>query len=141
MPLIARWPGRIAPATTSDHVSAFWDFLPTAASIAGVAPPAGLDGISYLPALTGGTDQGKHDYLYWEFTEQGGKQAIRQSDWKAVRLNVAENPQGPLELYNLTSDPSEEKNVGAELPDVVAHLAVLMAGARTESALFPFKPA
>lgn len=140
VPLIARWPGHVVPGTTSDHVGAFWDFLPTAAAIAGVAPPAGLDGISYLPALTGGTAQGKHDYLYWEFTEQGGKQAIRQSDWKAVRLNVAEHPQGPLELYNLTTDPGEEKNVGAELPDVVAHLAGLMAGARTESALFPFKP-
>jgi len=141
VPLIARWPGHVALGSTSDHVAAFWDFLPTAAAIAGVAPPEGLDGISYLPALTGGNDQGQHDYLYWEFTEQGGKQAIRQSDWKAVRLNVAANPQGPLELYNLSTDPAEERNVGAELPDVVAHLAVLMAGARTESALFPFKPA
>lgn len=64
---IARWPGRIEPGTSTDHPSAFWDFLPTACDLAGVEIPDGIDGISYLPTLPGRDDQRPHDYLYWEF--------------------------------------------------------------------------
>ena len=83
-PMIARWPGRIKADTVSNQVWAFWDFLPTAAEIAGVKPPTGIDGISMLPALLG-KEQKSHDYLYWEFHERGFQQAIRMGDWKAVR--------------------------------------------------------
>jgi len=65
IPLVVRWPGNIKPATVSEHISAFWDFLPTASEISGVTPPAGIDGISYLPTLLG-TDQKNHEFLYWE---------------------------------------------------------------------------
>ena len=62
-----------------------------------------------------GKKQKKHDYLYWEFHEQGGKQAIRLDDWKAVRLNVKNDPNPPIELYNLTSDLHEDKNAHLHL--------------------------
>ena len=67
VPLVARWPGRIAPGTTSDHVSAFWDMLPTFAEAAGAVTPANTDGISLLPTLTGQGLQSEHEYLYWEY--------------------------------------------------------------------------
>lgn len=138
VPLIARWPGRIAPGTTSAHVSAFWDFLPTAAELAGASAPERLDGKSYVRALMGNdAAQKAHDYLYWEFTEQGGKQAVRRGDWKGIRLNVAENPDGPLELYDLKLDLGEERDVAAQHPEVVAELATLMAAAHADSVLFP----
>lgn len=140
VPLIARWPGRIQPGTTSAHVSAFWDFLPTAAEIAGASAHDRLDGLSYLHALTGkSAAQDGHDYLYWEFTEQGGKQAVRRGDWKGIRLNVVENPDGPLELYDLKVDLGEERNVAGQHPEVVAELAALMVEAHADSVLFPLR--
>ncbi|UCD27398.1 MAG: arylsulfatase, partial [Planctomycetota bacterium] len=89
-PLIARWPGKIKPATISDHVSAFWDFMPTWAELAGVKPPKDIDGISMVPTLLGQFDkQKKHEFLYWEWhhpsAKKYAKQAVRMGDWKAVR--------------------------------------------------------
>lgn len=138
VPTIAHWPGRVEAGTVSDHPSAFWDFLPTAAELAGVEPPSGIDGISYLPALLGrDAEQEEHDYLYWEFPAQGGKQAVRAGRWKAVRLQVRKNPDGPIELYDLETDIGEEHDVAAEHPDLVGRMNEIMQRARTESDIFP----
>jgi arylsulfatase A len=138
VPLIARWPGRIAPGTGSTHVGAFWDFLPTCCELAGVTPPADIDGLSFLPTLLDRPDlQQKHLYLYWEFHEQGKKQAVRMGRWKGIRLNVAKDPDGPIELYDLDADPGEEQDVAVEHPDIVRRLAELMKTARTSSAHWP----
>ncbi|MCH2368517.1 MAG: arylsulfatase, partial [Planctomycetes bacterium] len=68
VPLIASWPGRIKPGTTTNHISAHWDFLPTACALAGIKAPRKIDGISFLPTLLGITeDQRPHEYLDWEF--------------------------------------------------------------------------
>ncbi|WP_221030547.1 arylsulfatase [Actomonas aquatica] len=127
-PLIARWPGRIPAGTVNDHIGYFGDVLATCADLAGVEPPAGLDSISMVPTLLGEADatQAKHDYLYWEFYEQGGKQAIRRGDWKLVRRGLFE---GPLELYNLADDIGETTNLIAEHPAVAAELEELMQAA------------
>jgi arylsulfatase A len=106
-------------------VWAFWDFLPTAAEIAGVKPPKGLDGISMFPALLGKAP-GNHEYLYWEYFDQ---QAIRYGNWKAIRLEANK----PLELYNLDADIGEQNNVAAKHPDVVTHIEKLLRTARTDS--------
>ena len=88
-PYSIRWPGKVAKGSKSDHVSAFWDMIPTFAEITGAEPPENIDGISFLPELLGETDkQKKHDYLYWEFHEQEGKQAVRWGNWKGLRLDV-----------------------------------------------------
>jgi arylsulfatase A len=133
VPLIAWQPGTIKPGSTSDHVSAFWDFVPTACEAAGVAPPTDVDGISYLPTLRGEGKQQEHDYLYWEFYERGGKQAVRQGDWKAVRLDVEKDPNGPIELYNLSEDLGETRNVAAEHPEIVARFEQLMRDAHVDN--------
>ncbi|GAB3801740.1 arylsulfatase [Spirosoma humi] len=137
-PFIARWPGVIKPGTQSDFVGAFWDLLPTFAELAGAKTPPKLDGISFVPSLTGKGQQIKHDYLYWEFHEEGGKQAVRQGNWKAVRLQASSNPNGPIELYDLSKDPAETHDIAAKYPDKVRYLSKLMAQSHTESALFPF---
>ena len=131
-PMIARWPGRIKPDTTSKQVWAFWDFLPTAAEIAGVKSPTGIDGISMLPALLG-KEQKSHDYLYWEFHERGFQQAIRMGDWKAVRLAAGR----PLELYDLATDVGEEHNVASQHAHVVAKIDEILKSCRTDSKLWP----
>jgi arylsulfatase A-like enzyme len=134
VPLIVRWPGQIQTGSGTNHVSAFWDFLPTCCDLVGVVPPEGIDGLSMLPTLLGRPDQQrKHTFLYWEFHEQGKKQAVRQGRWKAVRRNVAKDPDGPIELYDLQEDLGEEYNVADLHPDVVALMARIMATARTPS--------
>jgi arylsulfatase A-like enzyme len=133
VPMIARWPGKIPAGSITNHVSAFWDVLPTCAELAGIASPQGIDGISFVPTLLGMKGQKQHNYLYWEFYEQRGKQAVRKGNWKAVRLNVRRNPDGPLELYNLARDIAETTNVADKHPDIVAEMAAIMKDAHTES--------
>jgi arylsulfatase A-like enzyme len=134
VPTLARWPARIKPGQVSDHAWAFWDFLPTAAEIAGQVAPPGIDGISFLPALTGGR-QPKHEYFCWEFHERGFKQAIRMGDWKAVRLSRSR----PVELYNLAEDLGETKDLASKNPGIVKKMEELFATARTESEFWPVK--
>lgn len=137
-PMIARWPGTLKAGTQNDFIGAFWDLLPTFAELAGAKPPTGIDGLSFLPALTGKGTQKQHDFLYWEFHENGGRQAIRQGNWKAVRLNVNTSPNGQVELYDLAKDPGETANLAAKHPDKARQLAQLMSQSHVPSALFPF---
>jgi uncharacterized sulfatase len=138
VPLVARWRGRIMPGSVSDHVSAFWDFLPTCVELADLMLPEGIDGISMVPTLMGHPErQRKHEFLYWEFHERGGKQAVRMGDFKAVRLNVRKDPDGPLELYNLKNDMGEEHNIAAEHPDLIAKIEAYLKTARTDSLKWP----
>lgn len=132
VPLIVRWPGMVQAGTVSNHVSAFWDFLPTAAELAGAVPPAGIDGISYLPALTG-KKQKQHDFLYWEFHEGlATKQAVRMGDWKAVRIK----PSAPLELYNLAEDKGEKNDRAVQHRDIVLKIEKYLENARSESGIW-----
>jgi arylsulfatase A-like enzyme len=138
MPLIARWPGKIKAGGVSDHISAFWDFLPTAADLAEVKAPDNIDGISMVPTLLGQPKkQKKHGFLYWEFHERGGKQAVRMGRWKAVRLNVHKDPNSPLELYDLNNDIGERHSIAAEHPDEVAKIEAYLKTARTDSDRWP----
>lgn len=131
VPFIARWPGRIQAGSISDHVSAFWDFLPTCCGLVGAESPADIDGISYLPTLLGKpSEQKKHDLLYWELA---GQQGIRMGDWKAVRTR----PGREIELYNLAEDLGEKENVADENLDILAKMSELFTTARTESEVFP----
>lgn len=138
VPLIVRWPGKIAGGRTTDHVAWHADFLATAAALAGVEasklPPT--DGLSLLPTLTGDAAAGaqpRHEFLYWEFYEQGGKQAVRAGNWKAVRMPMFT---GKTELYDLASDPSEASDVAGRHAEVVKRLQGMMERAHTPSELW-----
>jgi arylsulfatase A-like enzyme len=128
VPMVAWWPGRVKAGVVSDQVWAHWDFLPTAADLAGLPAPRGIDGISMMPMLLG-REQRSHEYLYWEFYERGFDQAIRWGDWKGVRNGL----DSPLELYDLKTDLGEKTNVASDHPEVVAKLESLLKGARTDS--------
>ncbi len=138
-PLIARWPGRIKAGTTSDLISAHWDMLPTFCELAGVEAPAGLDGISMVPELTGTGTQDPHEFLYWEFYEKGGKRAVRFGRFKAVQQNLTGvNQKDGVELFDLSKDIGEENNVAADHPDVVARALEYFASAHTPSEFWAF---
>ena len=134
VPLLVRWPGRIQAGVTNDHPCALWDFLPTAAELAGRTAPKDIDGRSLLPALLG-KESSRHPYLYWEFHEGGFQQALRLGDWKAVRPAEAL----PLQLFDLKRDPGEQTDVAGSHPDVVGKVEKLLREARTESPLWPVK--
>jgi arylsulfatase A len=136
-PLIIRWPGKIKAGSRSGLVSAFWDFLPTFAEITGAPLDFKTDGISFLPELLG-KEQKKHDYLYWEFHEQGGKIAVRIGDWKAIQLNADISDDDITELYNLKSDVGETNNIMGEHPDIVKQAKEIIKSAHTTSDIFPF---
>jgi arylsulfatase A-like enzyme len=139
VPMIARWPSAIGKGKTSNHPSAFWDIYPTLAGVAGRKPVQPTDGISVLPSLTGKGRQLTHGYLYWEFHESGGVQAVRAGKWKAVKRNVRKGD-NPLELYDLSADPAETKDLAAGNPTLVKRLQEIMNTAHVESPVFPLNP-
>lgn len=135
MPMIARWPGKIKPGTETNHISAIWDFLPTACDIAGIKPPKNIDGISYLPTVLG-KPQKKHQYLYWEFHERKTtEQAVRLGNWKAIR----HKPTGPIELYDLKTDIGEENNLANQHREIVAKIETILKNIRTEHEIWKLK--
>ena len=134
VPMIVRWPGRIKAGAVSSQVWGHWDFLPTAAEIAGVKPPPNIDGFSFLPALLG-KKQRSHEFSYWEFHEGGFAQAVRMQEWKAVRLA----PGQPLELYDLKNDLGEQQNLALKQPNIIARIEEYLKTARVESEKWPVK--
>lgn len=114
VPFIARWPGRIAPGTTSDLVSAQYDLMATLAELTGQGMPAKSDGISFLPELLGKGEQKKHRYLYFEYPEKNGQLAIRMGNWKAVKTNLKNFPRARWQLYNLSTDPAETTDLALQ---------------------------
>jgi arylsulfatase A-like enzyme len=142
-PFIAYWPGKIKPAV-AEMPAALWDMYPTFLQLAGINNKNKIDGISLVPALlkkgkpayrTG--RQMQHDYLYWEFHENDGRQAIRWGNWKAVRLNISKDENAPIELYNLSTDPSEENNVADKNPVVVKKMIRLIKQAHQSNKDWP----
>lgn len=96
------------------------------------------DGISFLPTLTGKGDQPLHDYLYWEFHELEGRQALLRNHWKLVCYQVMNPEKTTTELYDLATDPGETHNVAAGHPEVVEELLRIMAEARIPSKDYAF---
>ncbi len=132
---IARWPGKVPAGGVSEEPWAFWDFLPTAASLAGAALPDGVsfDGIDVTALLKGGKAPSRESF-YWELHEGTSLQALRfDGHWKAVR----NGPKAKIELYDLSVDATESKDLAAEHPDKVTRAEVLMAASRTEHPDWP----
>lgn len=128
VPLIARWPQQIRPGSASDHVGYFADVMPTLMELTGAQTDASIDGISFLPTLTGAAEQPEHEYLYWEFYEQGSRQSVRFGDWVAIRQPMFT---GQVLLFNIAEDIAETTDLAAEHPDLVAKAVAYMEQAHT----------
>lgn len=140
VPLIARWKGQVPAGATSSHLSAFEDYMPTLAAVAGVELSTGTDGISFLPTLLGDPEaQEQHEYLFWDFPGYGGQIAVRRGRWKAVRRGLKKNADAPLELYDLENDPGEGTDVAVDHPDIALEMARIMIEARTTPAEEKFR--
>jgi arylsulfatase A-like enzyme len=136
VPMIVKWKGKVKEASKTNHISAFWDVFPTLEAIIAREPTKNLDGISFLPTLLGNENQKKHAYLYWEFHELEGRQAIRKDNWKLVKYAVKKG--GNYFLFNLNLDPFEQKNVANEFPEKRIELTKILENARTKSEYFNF---
>lgn len=136
VPMVAWCPEQIQAGVTTDHASAFWDVMPTLAELTGTTLPLASDGISFLPTLLSKEGQQQHDYLYWEFHEMKGRQALRSGNWKLIRQPIV--GETAIELYDLSTDIHEDTNLAAQFPEKVQELTAMMDNARTESPLFNF---
>ncbi len=137
-PMIARWPGQIAADSTSDFVSAFWDFMPTFAELTGQKIPEQTTGVSLLPVLRGTSKAPRPDsapiYFEWSRTDRAG-QTIRVGDWKLIRwLN---KPEPVLELFNLAQDVGETTNVADAHADRVEKFLAMMKEQHVPNKHFP----
>lgn len=136
VPMIVKWKEKVKKGSKTNHISAFWDIFPTFTGITNAKTPENLDGISFLPTLLGKSNQPKHDYLYWEFHELGGRQAIRKDHWKLVKYNVKKEPF--YYLFDLDKDTFETKNLTTEFPEETNQLIKILENARTTSDYFNF---
>ena len=124
IPLIASWPNHIKPGTESNHISAFYDLMPTICDIAGITPPDSIDGISFKSTLLD-EKQKPHEFLYWEFPSYNGQQAVRMGKWKGIRKDIFDENM-EIELYNLELDLEEQVDVSREYPEIVKEVKAIM---------------
>ena len=124
-PFIVSWPGKIKAGSTSGLISATIDIMPTLCDLLKIDPPKNIDGISILPEILGNKQERMHEYLYWEFPEYGGQQAVRMHNWKAVRLDIMKGNM-KIELFDLDKDIQEQNDVSEEHPDIVQKVATIM---------------
>jgi arylsulfatase len=140
VPLVVKWPGKIAQGSRNDDPSALWDMLPTICELSGNEVPAGTDGISLLPALLGNTGQETHESLYWEFPSYWGQAALIKEDWKLVVTKLVKGPDSTVvQLFNLREDIAESNDLSDEKQDLVKEMILEMKQSHSHSALFPFR--
>jgi arylsulfatase A-like enzyme len=119
VPLIAHWPGVIKPGTQSDHISAFYDIMPTLAEITQTKITEDISGINFLPILIG-KKQNTHEYLYWEFPERNGQVAVRIGNMKALGINLKATDSIEWQLFDLSKDVQELNDIALEHPEIIA---------------------
>lgn len=138
VPMIVGWKGRVEAGRESDLICSFWDMMPTLREMTGASEDdlTGMDGVSLIPELTGKEGQKEHEYLYFEFQELGGRQAVRKGDWKLVHMNIRGDDDW-YELYNLREDPGETRDLIGSRPEKFEELKAIMKEAHVPNPDFP----
>ena len=137
VPMIVDWKGHVKKGTETDFMCSFWDLMPTLRTLIDrKADVSEMDGVSLMPLLTGSRKQKEHEYLYFEFQELGGRQAVRKGDWKLVHMNIRSD-NDTYELYNLAEDCGETIDLAASNPEKVAELKAIMEEAHVYNPNFP----
>ncbi len=137
VPMIASWPRRIRPGSQTDHISAFYDVLPTLLELAGVSVPEDTDGISFVPTLLGAGEQVGHEFLYWEFSSTG-QQAVRMGRWKGLRKGIHEGDL-KIALYDLEVDLQEQRDLSQQHPQIVGKIREIMEKEHVPSSIERFR--
>jgi len=137
VPTIVRLPGRIPAGTESSHPSYFADWFPTLCEALGLPAPAGLNGVSLWPLLTGGSPPVRERPMVWVFPEYGGQVAVRLGDFKVIRQRLKTKEPGPWEVYNLTTDRAEQHDLADQHPELIARALEVLRTETTDNPVFP----
>lgn len=137
VPMIVRWPGKVKAGAVNDAAGYFADWMPTLCDIAGLPVPANADGSSLLPALTGEQTKAKRKPMVWVYPEYGGQIALRIGDFKVARTGLNRKKAGAWEVYNISEDPSETKDLAASRGDLIESAREILKRETVENAIFP----
>lgn len=134
VPLIVTWPEKIKVAKVIDHISSSQDIFPTICELASIKYKEDkIDGISFASSISqNDSNQEDHEYLYWEFPEYGGQQAVRMGPWKAY-IDSIHHGNYTMQLYNLDEDPLETNDLAVRYPDLVQSIYRIMEAEHTPS--------
>jgi len=133
VPLIFKWPGKIASSTISEIPVISTDFYSTLLDMAGLPlkPEQHKDGVSLWPLLKGSPSL-ERDAIYWHFPNYIGTghpnpatpcSVIRSGEWKLIERFES----GECELYNLQLDLAEKNDLADEMPEKVEELKKMLA--------------
>ncbi|BDS05545.1 hypothetical protein NT6N_05850 [Oceaniferula spumae] len=125
VPMLMKWQGKLASNTVSSQIVDVTDMLPTFCELAGVPAPAGLDGVSLAPTLTGEGHQRTREFV---IHEAGGNSSIIRGQYKLVSTSSSRA------LYDLDADPSESSNIAGADAALADELESLLIGERTKEA-------
>lgn len=123
VPFIVNWKGKVAQNSVSHAPIAFWDLMPTVADLAGYPSKVATDGQSFLPLLLNPDTAPADRVLYWDYghTRDEYYQAVRKGKYKGIRT-TERNGTVKFELYDLSNDVREERDLAGVHPKVVADL-------------------
>ncbi|QHI68496.1 sulfatase [Tichowtungia aerotolerans] len=123
VPLIVRWPGRVAAGSVCDSAVISMDYFPTFLELTGqpLMPEAHVDGQSMVPLLEGKSVEPRT--LAWHFPHRDHPaSAIAMGDWKLIRHLLS----GEVELFDLSSDPEESNDLSSAHPERTERLAKML---------------
>lgn len=115
-PFLAAWPDHLPAGLTYEHPVSSLDIAATSVALSGAADKQELDGTNLMPYLDGRRKESPHQFLYWRWRSQA---AVLEYPWKLIRLG-----KDHTYLFDLSSEGGETRNLAAEHPDKVKHLAV-----------------
>ena len=139
VPFIVSWANKIPSNSTTNTRGAFWDIMPTLVQLAQTDQIGYTDGKSLLNDFINPTNDSPNERtFYWEFHEEGGRQALLQGDWKLIIQQAKDPNKRYFELFNLKNDPTESINLANEKPEIIQSMFEEMAKQRTENSIFPF---
>jgi arylsulfatase A-like enzyme len=137
VPMIVRLPGRVQAGAVNDMPGYFADWFPTLCDAAGFEKPAGLDGESLWPAITGGRAPARSKPMVWVFPEYGGQVAVRLGDFKIIRQRIATKSPGPWEVYDLSTDHAEVHDLARDRDDLIAQTEAVLRREVADNPVFP----